>query len=274
MGDRDPEVARIEAPSSLRALYGISRQQNGFMGSPDDQTAEIQIASLFASSPPFPVSDLPDDQYGSMRSISSSVLQALRQTTNNDGYEPSNATNPSTLNGSNGKLNANGKALFRARPMPSTTIAPDIVPRSTRAAELRAGIAVDKIPNTPRAPISKERLQKTFANVPGHKRSETIQVASTAAPTIAPRMTRAASLRLGQPLEAPPVRRRTLTSEDSVKAMFDGVPGHKRRESISVASSKAPTVAPRLNKSAALRASNEAAPPSSFMCMLQLHTNH
>jgi len=45
---------------------------------------------------------------------------------------------------------------------------------------------------------------------------------------------------------------------------FDGVPGHKRRESISVASTAAPTISPRPNKSALLRASKDAAPPSSF----------
>ena len=43
MGDRDPEVARQNAPNSLRALYSISGIQNAVMGSPDDETAEIQI---------------------------------------------------------------------------------------------------------------------------------------------------------------------------------------------------------------------------------------
>jgi len=72
MGDRDPGIAREESPNSLRALYGISAEQNGLMGSPDVQMAEIQIASLFASSPPFPVSDLPEElsngQYATIRS--------------------------------------------------------------------------------------------------------------------------------------------------------------------------------------------------------------
>lgn len=267
MGDRDPAVARKDAPNSLRALYGLTLLQNGLMGSADTQIAEIQIASLFASSPPFPTADLPDGSYGSMRSVSSSVLSALRRATSDEGYAPSSATNPSTVGGSNGqgKLNGNGKPLFRARAVPATTGNPDIVPRTTRAAALRAGQAVEKTTSTPRAPISKERLAKTFENVPGHKRAESIAVASTAAPTIAPRMTRAASLRLGQKPEAPK-RRITLNSAEAVKNMFEGVPGHKRRESIVVASAKAPTVVPRLNKSAALRAQKEQAPPSSFMC--------
>jgi hypothetical protein len=46
---------------------------------------------------------------------------------------------------------------------------------------------------------------------------------------------------------------------------FDGVPGHKRRETISVASTAEPVVAPRQNRSAALRAQKEGPPPSAFM---------
>ncbi|KAJ6477436.1 hypothetical protein C8R47DRAFT_1075390 [Mycena vitilis] len=258
MGDRDPNVARQNAPNSLRAQYGTVPEQNALMGSPDSETAEIQIASLFASSPPFPTSELPDadGRYASMRSISSSVLDALRQTTSDEGYAPSN---PSS-GGGRGRL-ANGKPLFRARPLPTTHAAPDIVPRTTRAASLRAGGATSDRggPSVPREPLTKEQLAKTFANVPGHKRAESIAVASTAAPTIAPRMTRATALRLGVAPPAPIRRQSSGTGQT-----FDGVPGHKRRETITVASVMAPTVAPRLNKSAALRASKDQAPPSSF----------
>ncbi|KAJ6559183.1 hypothetical protein DFH09DRAFT_1485018 [Mycena vulgaris] len=256
MGDRDPEVARQEAPNSLRALYGTAVHQNALMGSPDTQSAEIQIASLFASSPPFPSSELPEDgRYASMRSISSSVLEALRQNTSDEGYAPSN---PSTT-GKNGP-SAYGKPGFRARALPTTHAAPDIVPRTTRAAALRAGVVFEKA--APRAPLTKEQLAKTFANVPGHKRAESIAVASTAAPAIAPRMTRATALRLGLPPPAP-VSRQSGTAA-SAKQTFEGVPGHKRRETISVSSVQAPSVAPRLNKSAELRAAKDQAPPSSF----------
>jgi hypothetical protein len=157
--------------------------------------------------------------------------------------------------------------LFKARPIPASHDKPDIVPRTTRAAALRAGQAVDK---TPRAPVTKERLAQTFANVPGHKRMSTISVASTAPPLIAPRMTRAASLRLGQAPPPPVIRKRASTNQETSKngttSIFDGVPGHKRRESIAVASVKAPTFAPRSNKSAALRVAKEQGPPTSFMC--------
>ena len=197
------------------------------------------------------------------------ILSALHKVTGDKGYAPSIATNPSTVNGgSQGKLNGKGKVMFKARPIPPTHDKPDIVPRTTRAAALRAGQPVDK---TPRGPVSKERLAQTFANVPGHKRMSTIAVASTAPPTIAPRMTRAASLRLGQAPPAPVIRKRALTTQDNnfkhgTSDLFDGVPGHKRRESIAVASVKAPTFAPKSNKSAALRLSKEQCPPTSFMC--------
>lgn len=274
MGNRDFEVARRDAPNSLRALYGHSSKQNGVMGSSDTEMAEVQIGALFASSPPFPTTDLPgDDRYGSIKSVSSTILAALRKATEDEGYAPSTATNPSTVNGgsSQGKLNGNGKPMFKARPIPATHDKPDIVPRTTRSAALRAGQAVDKAPRGPsRGPVTKERLAQTFANVPGHKRMSTIAVASTAPPTIAPRMTRASSLRLGQALPTQVIRKRALTnqenSQDGTAGLFDGVPGHKRRESIAVASAKAPTFAPRSNKSAALRLAKEQSPPTSYLC--------
>ncbi|KAL1679113.1 hypothetical protein EV122DRAFT_210512 [Schizophyllum commune] len=263
MGPADPDVAREECPNSLRALFGISAAQNGLMGSPDVETAEVQIASLFASSPPFPTSELPDDAYGSIRSLNSTTLRQLRHQTADEGYAPS-----SNADGSRRTSISSGTKQFRARGLPPTHDKPDIVPRMSRAAALRAGIAVDKVDTRPRAPLSKERLAQTFENVPGHKRSSTIHVASTAAPAVAPRMTKAAALRLGikLPEKEKPVERRPAVEENRRKT-FDGVPGHKRRETINVASTGTPTVAPRLNRSAMLRAQKKeggAAPPSSF----------
>ncbi|KAG6831934.1 hypothetical protein H0H92_006535 [Tricholoma furcatifolium] len=247
MGNADPDAARIDAPNSLRALFGKSLVQNALMGSPDAPAAELQIASIFASSPPFPTTDLPSDPDAEFHGPA------------DEGYAASSATNQSTP--SRNRLSVSGQSPFRARPVPATNATPDIVPRTTRAAALRAGIAVEKTPSSPRTPLSQERLKQTFENVPGHKRSETIAVASTAAPVIAPRMTRAASLRIGV-TPPTPVRRR---ASEGGPATFEGVPGHKRRESIAVASTKAPTVAPRLNKSAALRQQKDQAPPTSFM---------
>ena len=258
MGPADPEVARQYQPDSLRALFGTSTAQNAVMGSPDNETAEAQIAAIFASSPPFPLTDLPD---GSLRSVNSSVLRALQESGSSEmGYPHSTTTNPSTAGGT-----GRSRMSFKARPLPSTHVKPDIVPRTTKAASLRAGIPVEQKPSGPRRPLSKEVLAKTFANVPGHKRAETIVVASTAPPVIAPRMTRAASLRLGQKPPAKPTRSTTSDTAARTKPLtqgnFEGVPGHKRRETISVASTKTPTVAPRTNRSAALRAMKDHTPP-------------
>ncbi|KAH8104595.1 hypothetical protein BXZ70DRAFT_921618 [Cristinia sonorae] len=240
MGDPDPEVAREETTNSLRALYGIDRQHNAVMGSPNGEIAEIQIQSIFASSPPFPNSDLPDVGEGRARSHS---YAASATTTERNAM-------------SNG-----GKVLFRARALPATHVQPDIVPRMSKAAALRAGLTVE---SPKRAPPTKERLAETFANVPGHKRQEVIPVASTAPPVVAPRMSRAASLRMGQKVPPKPSRPSTAGAADP-KATFEGVPGHKRRESIAVASTKPPTVAPRSNRSASLRVQKEVAPPTSYM---------
>lgn len=273
MGDADPVIAQKLSPNSLRALYGTSVVQNAVMGSPDYDSAELQIASLFASSPPYPVADLPDvTPGGSMRSMNSAFLEKLQYAagSENGGYAASSGTNPSTVGGQS------RRASFKARVIPTSHTKPDIVPRTTRAASLRAGIAVEKVPSVARAPPTKEAIAKTFANVPGHKRTGTITVASTAPPVVAPRMTRAASLRLGQPPAPKPVRATTSegaatrsasaagTLEKKKSTGFDGVPGHKRRESFSVASTKAPTVAPRTNRSAALRLQKDNAPPSSW----------
>jgi hypothetical protein len=262
MGDPDPQVARENSPNSIRALYGLSRKQNAVMGSSDTHNAELQIASLFASSPPFPAAELPD--VSDLHSGNYRGSTHRRTSHSEDGYARSNHS-------STGKQpNAKHKVIFRARPVPKTHDVPDILPRTTRAAALRAGVVVEKTPTTPRAPISKARLAMTFANVPGHKRAETIAVASTAPPVVAPRMTRAAALRLGQPDPEPARRRPSSVVVGKARApdpaTFDGVPGHKRRETISVASVKAPVLAPRINKSAALRVAKDTAPPSSYMC--------
>ncbi|EIW59460.1 uncharacterized protein TRAVEDRAFT_71518 [Trametes versicolor FP-101664 SS1] len=266
MGDPDPEVARNDTPNSIRALYGLSAAQNAVMGSTDAQIAEMQIQAIFASSPPFPTTELPDVGHpdydnvpaGSLRSVSSSVLSALRNGRSDNGY-PASSTAGTSAHGL-------GKPAFKARNLPATHAAPDIVPRMSKAAALRAGISYE---SPKRAPPTKERLAQTFANVPGHKRSETISVASTAPPVVAPRMTRAASLRLGIKPEEKPRRPVTANSDASAngkdpKHTFDGVPGHKRRESIAVASTRPPAVAPRTNRSAALRQQKDSAPPSSF----------
>ena len=91
MGDADPETAKLNSPNSLRALYGLSVEQNAVMGSPDAELAEIQIASLFASSPLFSSADLPAEDAnptGSVRSVSSAVPAWLADPAIRDRAQP------------------------------------------------------------------------------------------------------------------------------------------------------------------------------------------
>jgi nucleoside diphosphate kinase len=277
MGDADPQIAREQSPSSLRALYGITRDQNAIMGSPDVEIAEIQIASLFVSSPPYPISNLPEEYSASLRSVSSTLPShsPRRVQTSNSGHS---AAGSSATNGTQ------QRTPFKAREIPISHVSPTIVPRTTRAADLRAGVTPPKVERSPgpRTPPSKEAQQKMFANIPGHKRSSVIAVASTAPPVVAPRMTRAASLRISGAPPPRPVRPKPIITLAQAKAKaqeearvaavlkeaqartFDGVPGHKRRESFSVASTKAPAVSPRQNRAAVLRTSKDTPPPSSY----------
>jgi hypothetical protein len=284
MGDADPQIAREQSPSSLRALYGITRDQNAIMGSPDVEIAEIQIASLFVSSPPYPISNLPEEYSASLRSVSSTLPShsPRRVQTSNSGHS---AAGSSATNGTQ------QRTPFKAREIPISHVSPTIVPRTTRAADLRAGVTPPKVERSPgpRTPPSKEAQQKMFANIPGHKRSSVIAVASTAPPVVAPRMTRAASLRISGAPPPRPVRPKPIITLAQAKAKaqeearvaavlkeaqartFDGVPGHKRRESFSVASTKAPAVSPRQNRAAVLRTSKDTPPPSSYQCTFPSH---
>jgi hypothetical protein len=282
MGPADPDVARQTDPHSLRALYGTTIHQNGLMGPTSDDQAEIQIASLFASSPPFPTTELPltsDDE------VASSIAPSFALTSVGAS---SDANGAGTSQTSEGSKQPRAPLPSKVRAIPSTNATPDIQPRMSRAAALRNSLStgtteagVPSVKSSPRAPISKERLAQTFADVPGHGfRSQKIEVASTAPPRLAPRMTKAAALRLGIPIEPTPQKKSPISAKTATptsrsdktaspldgKSSFEGVPGHKRRESFTIASTRAPTVAPKLNKAATLRAQKPAAPPSSFNC--------
>lgn len=234
MGDEDPEVARKLNANSLRAVYGASVDANAVIGSPDNATAEHQISVLFASSPPFRATDLPDSpssaaNTGSLRSITSSVLSALNRENSEQDYGARSSQSPisgkDTVTTARSSRDRSTNSSFRARPAPSSTSAPSVQPRLSRAAALRAGIVQPNVSiwsEGPRQALSKEEHQRTFANVPGHKRADTITVASTAAPVIAPRMTRAASLRQGK-ADVSPTKTRVRDPELE-KRTFEGVP--------------------------------------------------
>jgi len=276
MGEEDPQDARINSPNSLRAVYGVDKMNNAF-GCAIDPTA---VDILFASSPVWSPGELPElngKDYSTIRSVNTAFLAALRENAspeeNSDAAMYANLvrhnSNPGSATSSIGTPRTgdkspapNGKVAFKARPVPATNAVGSVQPRMTKAAALRMGIALPT--ENRRHSLDPSAFQKQYeGNVPGYKRNIAVQVASTAPPVIAPRPTRASQLREGKPIDAP--RRQSL--DIPREKTFLGVPGHKREESLTVASTKPPTVAPRANRSALLRQQKiETPPPSSFMC--------
>lgn len=161
VGDQDPAVARENAPSSLRAVYGQSLEDNVIYAAPDVELASIQINSIFVSSPPFPPAN--EDELDEVPVLADTGLHNREREMSYDSQ------------GSDSKRASGVNLQFRARGVPSTTAVPSIQPRMSRAAALRAGLIEVKSaePAKPRAPLSKEEMARTFANVPGHKRSST-----------------------------------------------------------------------------------------------------
>jgi len=269
MGSEEPSIAREHEPHSIRALYGLDEINNAFGGSADSAAAEAQIGALFASSPPFPTSELPAEGHnnGTVRSVSSSVLDELhnRLEEHSDAAYYASSVRTSSNGTPSRKENStnDAKTVFRARPVPATNVPGAVQPRMTKAAALRMGIKPPTNGGRPRQSSAGELAGKrNFIDVPGHKRSQAIPVASTAAPTIAPRPTRASSLREGKPVE---VLRPRQSLDMSRAEIFKNVPGHKRTETVEVQSVKEPIVKPRSNRSASLRQTKEAGPPSSYM---------
>jgi Nucleoside diphosphate kinase len=276
MGDEDPEDARINSPNSLRAVYGADRVDNAF-GCAIDPTA---VDVLFASSPVWSPGELPElngKDYSTIRSVNTAFLAALRQgSTPEEGSDAAmyanlvrRGSNPGSATSSVGTPRTcdkspapNGKTPFKARPIPATNAPGAVQPRMTKAAALRMGIAIPT--ENRRHSLDPGAFQKQYeGNVPGYKRNITVQVASIAPPTIVPRATRASQLREGKVVDVPRRQSLDIPRENT----FEGVPGHKRRETLAVASTKPPTMAPRPNRSALLRQQKlETPPPSSYMC--------
>lgn len=155
-------MARDTAPSSLRAIYGQSLEDNVIYAAPDVELASIQINSIFVSSPPFPPQH--EDELDEVPVLADTGLHNRDERQMSYDSQGSDSKRPTGVN-----------PHFRARGVPSTTAVPSIAPRMSRAAALRAGLVEVKSaePAKPRAPLSKEEMARTFANVPGHKRSST-----------------------------------------------------------------------------------------------------
>ncbi|GAA5833338.1 hypothetical protein JCM11251_005209 [Rhodosporidiobolus azoricus] len=160
---------------------------------------------------------------------------------------------------------------------------PTVAPRSTRASAMRTGggsvtlespsMARGKSLGTVEGSVAQQqgpgsvraKQLVNFEGVPGHKRRESIQVKATQAPKVEVKMSRAARLRNGIIVEeekggSTPMRR---VRTEPLPNMYESVPGQTRRTSLAVASTKAPSITPRLNRAVLLRQTSEDRPSSS-----------
>ncbi|GJN88469.1 hypothetical protein Rhopal_001435-T1 [Rhodotorula paludigena] len=167
---------------------------------------------------------------------------------------------------------------FRARPAPSST--PSVQPRLTKAAALRLGISLP--PSTPRrstvssAPASEldggeSTASRSQSRASGPRASVVPTPRSLAAPTIAPRMTKAASLRtsldpsaaeaIKKPLRAPPsVKRQSISTAE--RAAMDRAARRQSAAAASTPAKAAPQVEVRMSRAAMLRQGIQPPPPT------------
>ena len=171
MGNEDPELVRQSNANSLCALYGTSKNDNAFIGSPDTTTTKDQISILFASSLPFQATVLPDSplfaaQTGSLCSITSSILSALNHNNSDKGHEASSSQSPISGKGwsmaGGSSRDRSRSSGFRVCPVPASITTPQIQPCLSRATVLHAGIVQPNISvwyKGPHQALSKEELQ-------------------------------------------------------------------------------------------------------------------
>ncbi|GAA5913956.1 hypothetical protein JCM5296_004490 [Sporobolomyces johnsonii] len=159
--------------------------------------------------------------------------------------------------------------------VPSLTAEPTVAVRMSKTALLRAGMELP--PTTPKA-RSRQSSVASFSSTSSAAASDAVlddaaakkarratvsaSLKSLREPAVAPRSTKASALRSGTPIESPSMSRgRSLgTLEDLVEEMqssrpsgFEGIPGHKRRESIQVKATLPPKVEVRMSRAARLR---------------------
>ncbi|GAA5970185.1 hypothetical protein JCM11641_000303 [Rhodosporidiobolus odoratus] len=136
------------------------------------------------------------------------------------------------------------------------TAPPKMEVRMSRAARLRNGIPeeITELKRAKTEPVS-------FEGVPGHRRRETIAVASSRPPSITPRLNRAVLLRHtsdGPSLPSLVVRPASSLGLPSTTSTPLRVPSRNFSSTPQPSMPKPPTIAPRLNRAAELRAANKA----------------
>ncbi|KAK0551186.1 hypothetical protein OC845_002305 [Tilletia horrida] len=160
--------------------------------------------------------------------------------------------------------------VYRALRLPKTHLKPDIEPRLSKAAALRMGIELPSVPRssqnrtTSDASDASKKSNQAPMGISGVPLTDKPLPKSLSRPSIAPRLNKAAAARLGQ---APPEMGTNGAAANGGKADGSGAsarprqavdysntPGHKRNLTPSgLASLQKPSIAPRLNKSAAAR---------------------
>ncbi len=164
----------------------------------------------------------------------------------------------------------------------ASTAPPVIAPRPTRASALRTGQSPPESPKArpsvgPSSPKQPERKRSvgTFDNVPGHKRALTLDVPSIRPPVEPPRANRSSALRTA-PVRAPPssffmkssyeapILSRSASQnsmrprrESSVRSA-SVEPGERESDRIAAQPPRPPSIEPRSNRSALLRAAQMA----------------
>ncbi|GAA5904065.1 uncharacterized protein JCM6883_002071 [Sporobolomyces salmoneus] len=143
---------------------------------------------------------------------------------------------------------------------------PTIAPRSTKSSSLRTGTSTDAATK----PTARARSQAVAIlgddavdsgpTPSAHKRRQSVHLQSTRPPAVEVRMSRASMLRNGQTVPASSTSHAKSGVSD---VKFDGVPGHKRRESVTVPSlHQAPQHTPRPNRASLLRQKSDSATES------------
>ncbi|SCZ96582.1 BZ3500_MvSof-1268-A1-R1_Chr4-4g07448 [Microbotryum saponariae] len=108
-------------------------------------------------------------------------------------------------------------------------------------------------------------IKRPASSLGGDRPRPSVSVSSTAPPKIVPRMSKTAALRTGVDLAPVPRRDRSSSVVSDDSRLGDGGLGHKRRQSVAVASTARPAIEPKMTKAARLRAGLGIEPSPSAM---------
>ncbi|CAD6885546.1 unnamed protein product [Tilletia controversa] len=154
--------------------------------------------------------------------------------------------------------------VYRALRLPKSHLKPDIEPRLSKAAALRMGIELPKIPRAKRTSSDASSGSKSNQGplgISGLPLADKPLPKSLSRPSLAPRLNKAAAARMGQGAAGEESHGANGNGNNEVlrprqATDYSNTPGHKRNLIPSgLASLQKPTIAPRLNKASAARMS-------------------